>query len=64
MSYFASRVGARGIIFGESKVAGQAGHVWNIVNQNGVVRVLDGQTGQEASLLFDEFNNLRILVTN
>lgn len=64
MGYFASRAGARGIIFGQSKGAGQPGHVWNIVNQNGVVRVLDGQSGQEATFLFDHFQNFRILVTN
>lgn len=64
MGYFGSRIGARGIVYGAPKIAGQPGHVWNIVNQDGVVRVLDGQIGQEASFLFDHFQNFRILVTN
>ena len=41
--------GARGIIFG-SRGTGEVGHVFNAVNQNGVVRFLDGQTGSAASL--------------
>ncbi|WP_418910521.1 toxin glutamine deamidase domain-containing protein [Achromobacter xylosoxidans] len=41
--------GARGIVFG-SYGLGQPGHVLNVVNQNGVVRFLDGQTGKPASL--------------
>jgi hypothetical protein len=49
---------------GHQKVASQPGHVWNIVNQNGVVRVLDGQIGQEATFLFDHFQNFRVLITN
>jgi hypothetical protein len=41
--------GARGIVFG-SRGAGEVGHVFNAVNQNGVVRFLDGQIGGAASL--------------
>ena len=39
--------GARGIVFG-SRATGQVGHVFNVVNQNSVVRFLDGQTGGTA----------------
>jgi papain fold toxin 1 (glutamine deamidase) of polymorphic toxin system len=40
--------GAQGVVYG-SRGAGQVGHVFNAVNQNGVVRFLDGQTGGAAS---------------
>jgi filamentous hemagglutinin len=40
--------GAQGVVFG-SRGAGQVGHVFNAINQNGVVRFLDGQTGRAAS---------------
>lgn len=38
--------GARGIVYGP----GQPGHVFNVVNQNGTTRFLDGQTGKVADL--------------
>ncbi|MFJ2285200.1 toxin glutamine deamidase domain-containing protein [Pseudomonas iridis] len=53
--------GARGIVFG-SYGAGQPGHVFNVVNQNGVVRFLDGQTGKPANL--SNFKTLQLLRTN
>jgi filamentous hemagglutinin len=53
--------GARGIVFG-SYGPGQPGHVFNVVNQNGVVRFLDGQTGKSASL--GDFKTLQLLRTN
>jgi hypothetical protein len=40
--------GARGVIFA-SRGPGQVGHVFNVVNQNGVIRFLDGQPGAPAS---------------
>lgn len=40
--------GSRGIIFDSRGT--EVGHVFNVVNQNGVVRFLDGQTGRAASL--------------
>ncbi len=52
--------GARGIIFG-SRGPGQVGHVFNGVNQAGVVRFLDGQTGTVAS--FQGFRDLYFLPT-
>ncbi|OPE35031.1 hypothetical protein IPC878_25105 [Pseudomonas aeruginosa] len=53
--------GARGIVFG-SYGPGQPGHVFNVVNQNGVVRFLDGQTGKPANL--GVFKSLQLLRTN
>lgn len=40
--------GAQGVVFG-SRGAGRVGHVFNAINQDGVVRFLDGQTGGPAS---------------
>ena len=40
--------GARGIVFGSR--GSQVGHVFNVVNQRGTIRFLDGQTGRAASL--------------
>jgi hypothetical protein len=53
--------GARGIVFG-SYGPGQPGHVFNVVNQSGAVRYLDGQTGKSANLL--NFDTLQLLRTN
>lgn len=53
--------GARAIVYGEPR-AGGTGHVFNVVNQGGVVRYLDGQTGQVAS--FAGYTGLRLLRTN
>lgn len=52
--------GARGIVAGSR--GSQVGHVFNVVNQNGVVRFLDGQTGQPAT--FNGFQSFRLLRTN
>ncbi|PJE27371.1 hypothetical protein CVM39_12300 [Pseudooceanicola antarcticus] len=41
--------GARGIVFG-SRGPDQVGHVFNVVNQGGTIRFLDGQTGGAANL--------------
>lgn len=41
--------GSRGIVFG-SRGPNEVGHVFNVVNQNGTVRFLDGQTGTVANL--------------
>lgn len=57
----ASGAGARGIVFG-SYGPGQPGHVFNVVNQNGVVRFLDGQTGKVANLA--PYKTLQLLRTN
>jgi hypothetical protein len=52
--------GARGIVFGSRGT--EVGHVFNVVNQGGVVRFLDGQTGKAAT--FDGFNSFQLLRTN
>lgn len=52
--------GARAIVYGER--GGGTGHVFNVVNQNGVIRFLDGQTGRVAS--FSGCTGLRLLRTN
>lgn len=53
--------GSRGIVFG-SRGSGEVGHVFNVVNQNGVVRFLDGQTGRAASL--EGYQSFQLLRTN
>lgn len=53
--------GARGIVFG-SRGPNEAGHVFNVVNQNGVVRFLDGQSGQPAT--FGGYQSFHLLRTN
>lgn len=52
--------GARGIVFGAR--GDGVGHVFNVVNQRGTVRFLDGQTGKAAS--FDGFTSFQFLRTN
>jgi hypothetical protein len=51
---------ARAIVYGER--VGGVGHVFNAVNQSGIVRFLDGQSGQVAS--FAGYNGFRMLMTN
>ncbi|AWH88634.1 DUF637 domain-containing protein [Limnobaculum parvum] len=53
--------GARGIVFG-SYGPGQVGHVFNVVNQNGTIRFLDGQIGKSADL--SQFKSFQLLRTN
>jgi hypothetical protein len=51
-------IGSRAIIFGARQ--GSIGHVFNAVNQAGVIRFLDGQTGTVATLTgYVEFRFLR-----
>jgi hypothetical protein len=52
--------GARAIVYGGR--AQGIGHIFNAVNQGGVVRYLDGQTGQAAS--FAGYTDLQLLKTN
>ncbi|EFP95201.1 hypothetical protein VIBC2010_19530 [Vibrio caribbeanicus ATCC BAA-2122] len=52
--------GARGVIFGSR--GSQTGHFFNVVNQKGTVRFLDGQTGKAASL--DGFKGFSLMRTN
>lgn len=51
--------GARGIVFGARGT--DTGHVFNVVNQNGIIRFLDGQTGQPAT--FTGFSSFQLLRT-
>ena len=53
--------GARGIVYGN--VPGRSyGHVFNVVNKDGVVRFLDGQVGTPPNL--NAYTNYRLLRTN
>ena len=52
--------GARGIVYGER--TGGVSHVFNVINQRGLVRYLDGQTGLVA--LFTGYTRLHLLKTN
>jgi hypothetical protein len=55
----AAGAGSRAIVFGSR--SGDIGHVFNAVNQAGVIRFLDGQTGTAAAL--DDFVAFRFLRT-
>ncbi|WP_123774109.1 thrombospondin type 3 repeat-containing protein [[Flexibacter] sp. ATCC 35103] len=52
-------IGKRGIIYGEGKYGG---HVFNVVNQKGAIKYLDGQTGKAANI--SDYKNLKFLPTN
>ncbi|NML29623.1 hypothetical protein HHL14_02085 [Paraburkholderia sp. G-4-1-8] len=41
--------GATGIVYGFPPAGSDVGHVFNVVNQNGVIRYLDGQSGTVAN---------------
>ena len=41
--------GATGVIYGYPPAGSNVGHVFTVVNQNGVIRYLDGQTGVAAN---------------
>ncbi|MEX3634722.1 toxin glutamine deamidase domain-containing protein [Paraburkholderia sp. BR14320] len=41
--------GATGIVYGFPPAGSDVGHVFNVVNQNGTIRYLDGQTGTVAN---------------
>lgn len=49
--------GKRGIVFGYKKGA-NIGHVFNVINEKGVVKYLDGQTGKRAKLVYDYYKFL------
>ena len=53
--------GARGIVFG-NRGSGVVGHFFNVTNQHGSVKFLDGQTGRPANLNngYKSFRLLRI----
>ena len=47
----------RGIIFGYNKNS-KVGHFFNVINENGVIKFLDGQTGKSAILKYDTYELL------
>ncbi|ANF50528.1 hypothetical protein A0O34_08340 [Chryseobacterium glaciei] len=49
--------GKRGIIFGIKK-GKNIGHYFNVINENGVIKYLDGQTGKRAKLVYDYYQFL------
>jgi hypothetical protein len=49
--------GKRGIIYGYKKGANM-GHVFNVVNEKGIIKFLDGQTGKRAKLVYDYYQFL------
>ncbi|WP_190285576.1 toxin glutamine deamidase domain-containing protein [Montanilutibacter psychrotolerans] len=51
--------GARGIVFGSR--GSDVGHVFNVVNQRGAIRFIDGQTGKAARV--DGYQNFQLLRT-
>jgi hypothetical protein len=53
--------GAGGIISG-SRGPNEAGRVFNVINQNGSVRFLDGQTGVPSK--FGDWHNFHLLMIN
>lgn len=55
--------GARGIVFGESLTAGEAGHVFNVINQGGKIQFLDAQVGGLGVNNFNNLQNFRFLLT-
>ena len=55
-----SEPGQRGIVYGNRGI-GEVGHVFNVANQKGVVRYLDGQTGKAAVL--EGYKNFSFLPT-
>jgi len=52
--------GSRGIVYGSR--SGGTGHVFNAVNQHGVIRFLDGQTGAAAVVI--GYTGFRFLRSN
>lgn len=53
--------GARGIVFG-SRGSNAIGHYFNVVNQKGMIRYVDGQSGGAASL--EGYKSFQLLRTN
>ena len=54
--------GARGIVYAGTGQPGTVGHVFNVINQNGAVRFLDGQTGKAVTWV-KEWTDIRLLPT-
>ena len=58
-----SGIGARGIVSGDS-LSGDVGHVFNVVNKNGSIQFLNGQSGGSGLNNFNNFQNCWFLSTN
>jgi hypothetical protein len=56
--------GARGVVLGDSIMINQPGHAFNVLNNNGIIYFLDGQTGVNALDNFTEFYNFQFLLTH
>jgi len=56
--------GARGVVYVGTGASNSVGHVFNVVNQNGVVRFLDGQTRKPVTTWLKEWTDIRLLRTN
>jgi hypothetical protein len=54
--------GSRGIVYVKPE-GSNVGHVFNVVNQGGTIRFLDGQTGKQF-IWSGEFDDIRLLRTN
>jgi len=54
--------GARGIVAGES-LTDNPGHVFNVVNDNGKIRFIDGQKGDDGIITFHTHEKFQLLIT-
>jgi hypothetical protein len=55
--------GSRGIVYGASP-NGNVGHVWNVINKNGDIQYVDGQSGGNGFGNFANFQKFQFLLTN
>jgi len=53
--------GARGVVYG-GRPAGQVGHVWNVINRDGTIQYVDGQSGVVPN--FSRYSYFNFLRTN
>ena len=53
--------GAQGVVYVGSGKAGEVGHVFNVINQKGAIRFVDGQTGGAANINWSAMNDIRLL---
>ena len=56
--------GSRGVVFGESLISGEPGHVFNALNNNGSIQFIDFQSGGSGLNNFNNFQNFRFLLTH
>lgn len=58
-----SSSGETGIVFG-NRGPGKVGHVFNVINQNGKINFVDGQTGKGAALSGQGYKDFSFIPTN